>query len=51
MSEIDTTVTSTGNINICIFDHMKKWKNDAFVGNAGQVTARSTWLPQGAWKA
>ena len=44
-------LSSTGHINICIMDHMKKWKNDAFVGNARQVTARSTWFPQGGWKA
>ena len=35
MFEIDIFVSSTGNFNISIFDHMKKLKNNALVGNTG----------------
>ena len=33
MSEFDTFVSSTGNLNISTLDHMKMTKNSAFVGN------------------
>ena len=32
-TEIDIFVSSTGNFNIITLDHMKKLKNNAFVGN------------------
>ena len=35
MSEIDIVVSSTGNCNISTLDHLKKLKNNAFVGNTG----------------
>ena len=35
MSEIDTFVSSTGDFNIITLDHMKKLKNNAFVGDTG----------------
>ena len=36
MSESDIFVSSTGNFNISILDHMKKLENNAsFVGNTG----------------
>ena len=33
MSEIDLFVSSTGKFNISTLDHMKKLKNNAFVGS------------------
>ena len=35
MSEIDIFVSSTGNFNISALGHLRKSKNNAFVGNTG----------------
>jgi adenosylhomocysteinase len=35
VSEIDIFITTTGNFNVLRFDHMKKMKNNAIVGNIG----------------
>merc|ERR1712139_705252 len=35
LSEIDIFVTTTGNFNIIMLEHMKKMKNNAIVGNIG----------------
>merc|ERR1712162_66136 len=35
VAEADIFVSSTGNFNIITFDHMKKMKNNAIVGNIG----------------
>ena len=37
MSEIDILVSSAGNFNISALNHLKKLKNNAFVGNTGNL--------------
>ena len=43
MSEIDIFVSSAGNFNIRILDHMKKVVNNAFVGNTGHFDEVVDW--------
>ena len=37
MSDIDIIVSSTGNFNFNTVDHVREMRNNAFVGNTGQV--------------
>ena len=41
LSGIDIIVSPTGSFGVSVLDHLKKWKDNAFVGNTGDFDTSS----------